>query len=228
LTGVDGADGANGPQGLTGPTGADGPTGPQGIQGENGIQGPNGPAGEVTLAQLSTKQDVLTSGNNITIVDNVISSSGGGDVKQADLDTKQDVLTAGTGIDIKNNVISSSGGGDVTQADLETKQDVLTAGTGIEITNNVISSTGGGSSPFIGFRAAGNETFAQTIAFGQNPSGLMIIYADQANSTFDSQGTYDNATGFYTIRTGYSGWWEVSLKICMLTYAETASMISIK
>jgi|AntAceMinimDraft_1070359.scaffolds.fasta_scaffold61582_1 hypothetical protein len=160
-------------------------------------------------------------------VDTVISSNGGGDVTQTDLDTKQDVLTAGTGIEITNNVISSTGvGGDVTQTDLDTKQDVLTAGTGIEITNNVISSTGGGSSPFIGFRAVGNGTFAQNLAFGQSPSFYMIVYADQANSTFDSQGTYSG--GFYTIPTGYSGWWEVSLKIYMLQYAETASMISIQ
>ena len=29
--------------------------------------------------------------------------------------------------------------------------------------------------PFIGFRAAGNGTFAQTIAFGQNPSFYIIL-----------------------------------------------------
>jgi hypothetical protein len=109
---------------------------------------------------------------------------------------------------------------------VETKQDVFTAGTGIEIKNNCISSTGGGSSLFVGFRASDNGVFAQTIAFGQNPSQLMIIYADQANSTFDSLGTYVN--GLYTIPPGYSGWWEVSLKIYQLTYAETASMISIQ
>jgi hypothetical protein len=46
----------------------------------------------------------------ITIVDNVISSTGGGgggDITQTDLDTKQDVLTAGTGITLFANVISA-------------------------------------------------------------------------------------------------------------------------
>jgi len=85
--GLTGADGATGPQGIQGPTGTDGAIGPQGPQGltgadgatgPQGLQGIQGPAGEVTLAQLNTKQDVLTAGNNITIVDNVISSSGGG------------------------------------------------------------------------------------------------------------------------------------------------------
>jgi hypothetical protein len=90
------------------------------------------------------KQNTLTPGNNISIVDNVISSSD--EVTQAQLDTKQDTLTAGTNLTIDaNNVISStaSGGGEVTQADLDLKQDILTAGDNITITGDVISSSGG-------------------------------------------------------------------------------------
>jgi hypothetical protein len=45
---------------------------------------------------VSGKQDTLSAGTNITIVDNVISAQGGGAT-----------YTAGTGIDITNNVISS-------------------------------------------------------------------------------------------------------------------------
>ena len=74
-------------------------------------------------SELDGKQDKLTAGYNITIVDNVISSIGGGggsvdlsayaktvDVN-AGLATKQDKLTAGNGISIEQNVISATGGG---------------------------------------------------------------------------------------------------------------------
>ena len=71
--------------------------------------------------ELDTKQDTLTAGDNITIVNNVISSSGSGgtsaslisDVSglQEELDSKQNVLTSGDNITIIDNVISSSGGG---------------------------------------------------------------------------------------------------------------------
>ena len=73
-------------------------------------------------SELNGKQDKLTAGDNITIVDNVISSTGGGgggvdlsayakteDVN-AGLATKQDTLIAGNGIIIEQNVISATGG----------------------------------------------------------------------------------------------------------------------
>ena len=73
-------------------------------------------------SELNGKQDKLTAGDNITIVDNVISSTGGGggsvdlsayaktvDVN-AGLATKQDILIAGNGIIIEQNVISATGG----------------------------------------------------------------------------------------------------------------------
>ena len=102
-------------------------------------------------SELNGKQDKLTAGDNITIVDNVISSTGGGgggvdlsayakteDVN-AGLATKQDTLIAGNGIIIEQNVISatggSGGGGSVdlseyaktvdVNAGLETKQDKI-------------------------------------------------------------------------------------------------------
>ena len=74
-------------------------------------------------SELDGKQDKLTAGDNITIVDNVISStgSGGGSVDlsayaktedvNAGLATKQDKLIAGNGIIIEQNVISATGGG---------------------------------------------------------------------------------------------------------------------
>ena len=73
-------------------------------------------------SELDGKQDKLTAGDNITIVNNVISSTGGGggsvdlsayakteDVN-AGLATKQDTLIAGNGIIIEQNVISATGG----------------------------------------------------------------------------------------------------------------------
>jgi hypothetical protein len=49
---------------------------------------------------ISSKQDTLVAGTNITIVDNVISSSGGGgsDITQDDLDLKQDLIISSTNL----------------------------------------------------------------------------------------------------------------------------------
>ena len=92
---------------------------------------------------LASKQTTLTAGTNITIVDNVISATGGGGSS----------YTAGDGIDITNDVISVTGKVDTTtystytaatDTALASKQTTLTAGTGISIVDNVISATGGG------------------------------------------------------------------------------------
>ena len=111
---------------------------------------------------------------------------------------------------------------------IKTKQDNLTAGDNITIINNVISSTGGGGNSFVGFRASGDGTFSQVIAFGQTISVKLDVYADQANSTFDTEGTYNNTLGRYTIPIGYTGWWEVSVKIYMLAYSEGAGQIGLR
>lgn len=62
---------------------------------------------------LSGKQDVLTAGENITIVDNVISSTGGS------------TYTAGTGIDITGDVINVDTTTIATKSDLSGKQDTI-------------------------------------------------------------------------------------------------------
>ena len=59
-------------------------------------------------------------------------------------------------------------------------------------------------------------------------SARIKIYDNQANNTFDTAGTYNNATGRYIIPTGYSGWWEVDIKIYMLTYTEGAARVSLQ
>jgi hypothetical protein len=109
---------------------------------------------------------------------------------------------------------------------IKTKQDNLTAGDNITIINNVISSTGGGGNSFVGFRATGDGTFSQTIAFGQTISNKLVVYEAQANSTFDTESGY--SSGIYTIPTGYTGWWEVSLKLYMLSYSEGGGQVGLR
>lgn len=85
---------------------------------------------------VSGKQDTLSAGTNITIVDNVISATGGGSgVTSGEVQTMidnatsglQQTLTAGTNVQINNNIISAT----------DTK---YTAGDNITISNqNVIS-----------------------------------------------------------------------------------------
>ena len=86
---------------------------------------------------LDTKQGTLIAGDNITIVNNVISS-------------QQAIISAGDGIDITNNVVSVDNTiakkTDVytkTETDslLNNKQNTLSAGTGINITNNTVTCT---------------------------------------------------------------------------------------
>ena len=127
------------------------------------------------------------------------------------------------GIETQLSTLSSS------VTNLQTgKQDTLIAGTNITITGTTISSSGGGGSSFVGFRAAGDGTFSSTIAFGQTISTKLDVYTAQANSTFDTEGTYDNTLGRYTIPTGYTGWWEVSVKIYMLSYTEGGGQIGLR
>lgn len=128
-------------------------------------------AEQYTDAAVSGKQNTLTAGANITIVNDVISASGGlstvawggitGELSnQTDLSTvltnKQDALTAGANITIDaNNVISATGlasvaWGDISgtlssQTDLQNalnaKQDTLTAGANVQINGTTISAT---------------------------------------------------------------------------------------
>ena len=50
---------------------------------------------DISTLQTNT-QDKLIAGDNITIVGNTISSSGGGSITQADLDLKQNVIDSST------------------------------------------------------------------------------------------------------------------------------------
>ena len=121
-------------------------------------------------SELDGKQDKLTAGDNITIVNNVISSTGGGggsvdlsayaktvDVN-ASLATKQDKIsdlddiregaakgaTALQSYTETDPIYSADKPSIALKSELDGKQDKLTAGDNITIVNNVISSTGGG------------------------------------------------------------------------------------
>jgi hypothetical protein len=102
-------------------------------------------------------------GNNISIVNNVISSSGGGEVTEEQLATKQNVLNFDDDLVInsfvvkpgftKGNYTEAADGEircDILTVDdvnistlIASKQNTLTPGTNITIVDNIISSSGG-------------------------------------------------------------------------------------
>lgn len=87
------------------------------------------------------KQDKLVAGENITIVGNVISATGGGGSVVVD-----SVLSTTSTNPVQNKVITQTLNG--MQASIGTKQERLTAGANITIdANNVISASGGGGLP---------------------------------------------------------------------------------
>ena len=106
---------------------------------------------------VSGKQDTLTAGTNITIIDNVISATGGGgnptvELTQAEYDA---LVTAGTVSADTYYIITDAQARDLTQywtsaqtqsaitQAVSGKQDTLSAGTNITIVDNVISAQGG-------------------------------------------------------------------------------------
>lgn len=109
---------------------------------------------------LSSKQDVLTPGDNITIENNVISSNQVIELTQAEYDqlvedeqvdeSKIYIITDAPVIDLSKYALTSTTAALQTQvnantAAIATKQDALTAGEGITIENNVISASFDGS-----------------------------------------------------------------------------------
>ena len=82
-----------------------------------------------TQTELADKQDVLTAGDNITIVNNVISATAAPQLN-ADWDATSGVAEILNKPDLSQYA---------TQTDLSGKQDVLTAGANITIVNDVIS-----------------------------------------------------------------------------------------
>jgi hypothetical protein len=109
---------------------------------------------------LDSKQNILIPGENITIIDNVISSSGG--ITQADLDTKQDIINDGglsfaktSGLQAAINAQDKLASRIYVDNELNKKQNTLIAGTNITISGNTISSTSGSGTSvvFIASRA---------------------------------------------------------------------------
>ena len=169
---------------------------------------------------LSGKQDTLSAGTNITIVDNVISASGGGtptvELTQAEYDalvsggTVQPntyyIITDAQAIDISQYYTSAQTNSAIAAA-VSGKQDTLSAGTGIEISGNVISATGGGGKAIEAGRGISITTgeTADTVSFnlpisaGTGDNALVM-----ASSTYKvdvkAKGSYSvclNGGGFY-------------------------------
>ena len=154
------------------------------------------------ISALQTgKQGLLTAGDNITIVGNTISASGGGGstdttALQAQVDTntsdisgiqtnKQDTLTAGDNITITGNVISSSGGGTLPEDASFTSVNTST----LQASGNV-SFLGDIFQPnrvsFLAHRLNTNETYS---------GGATMIY----NNIISNNGNgYSSTTGIFT------------------------------
>jgi hypothetical protein len=92
---------------------------------------------------LNSKQNILIPGENISIIDNVISLIGG--ITQADLDLKQNFINDGDLSFAKTSGLQTA---------INNKQDKLTAGNNITIVNNVISSTSSTSGTSVVFIAS--------------------------------------------------------------------------
>lgn len=90
-------------------------------------------------AGLNEKQNTLTAGSGITIVNDVISATGGGG--------------GGAVIDDTTTALDKTWSSSKIDSELDAKQGTLTAGTGISIVNDVISATGGG----------GNQSYARNL-----------------------------------------------------------------
>ena len=80
------------------------------------------------LNMISSKQNTLTAGNNITITNDTISAT-------------NTTYTAGTGLHLNNGAFSADTTVLATKADIAGKQDTLTAGDNISISSGVISAT---------------------------------------------------------------------------------------
>ena len=92
---------------------------------------------------LNGKQSTLIAGNNITITNNTISSTGGSsDITQEDLDLKEDKLSRNSHVNISSLIVSDDAFSINTIAPGQVKSDTLETG---DITANslILNATGG-------------------------------------------------------------------------------------
>ena len=150
--------------------------------------------------ELDTKQDTLTAGDNITIVDNVISSSGSGGSGASlisDVSGLQDELDA---LSLTDTTLQTS---------IDSKQDILTAGDNITIVDNTISSSGGSSSSaFVGFRAVALLKGGITTPIGN--ISYLLDDTSTAPYSYDTNNLYDTTTG--TFLPDRNGYWQMGFK----------------
>lgn len=125
---------------------------------------------------LNAKQNTLTAGSNVQIVNDTISAT----------DT---TYTAGTGLALNGTQFSVDTTAIATQSDLTaglaTKQDTLTAGTNVQINNNVVSATDTTYSDFTGT----DGTTAGTAGLVPAPA------TTDAGKFLKADGTWDTAGG---------------------------------
>ena len=124
---------------------------------------------------LNAKQNTLTAGSNVQIVNDTISAT----------DT---TYTAGTGLALNGTQFSVDTTAIATQSDLTaglaTKQDTLTAGTNIQINNNTISATDTTYSDFTGTDGTAAGTAGLVPAPATTDAGKFL----KADGTWDTAG----------------------------------------
>ena len=146
---------------------------------------------------VSGKQDTLIAGSGISIVNNVISATGGGSI------TVDTVLDSGSTNPVQNKVlynkideveqVTAAALNNLNDA-LNDKQDTLSAGTGISIQGNVISATGG-STPIDAYTKAESDAKFATITNFNSHSGNTNIHVTAAeknawNAKADASNVY--------------------------------------
>ncbi len=141
-------------------------------------------------AGLAEKQNTLTAGSGITIVNDVISATGGGG--------------GGAVIDDTTTALDKTWSSSKIDSELDAKQDTLTAGTGISIVNNVISATGGGGSQSYARNLiiAGDDLRVPVAPLGSSSSNFIPNYGFLIdNNTTNSITFYFGGGGIDTTKT---------------------------
>ena len=165
--------------------------------------------------ELDTKQDTLTAGDNITIVDNIISSSGsggGGASNISEITGLQDELDA---LSLTDTTLQTS---------IDSKQDILTAGDNISIVDNVISSSGSGSSSSIEVFKFSMVRSDSVITFYNN-NLLTFVNLDRQTSGLNMSSN-DGTITF--AGSNVTGTWEIKYSLIISNIMSTTSRINIR
>ena len=164
---------------------------------------------------IDSKQETLTAGTNITIVDNVISSSGSGGTSASlisDVSGLQDELDA---LSLTDTTLQTS---------IDSKQGILTAGDNITIVDNVISSSGGGSSSSIELFKFSMVRSNTVITF-YNSNLLTFVNLDRQTSGLNMS---SNGGTITFAGSNVTGTWEIKYSLIISNIMSTTSRINIR